>query len=268
MGCVISFLGLGGRIWELLSLFCTYEIPIASRSLSFPEGGCISWAPRVLWAVVAFALQSLDNVVSCLFVCLFVLNSFRLLYQWVPLESSLAGNENGFCNLEFVWMVERNVAISQVSMCRACWSGHIAALALSLPQSSKVSTAVTKTPLPLPLSSTPPSVPQLKVPFQEQQLSPGTSWQLLPACNEKQSLQAAAGGCCWARQSMGPCGAEPPKFSFSRLTGALRQGSVFLIHHQLTWTGNKKSNLPFISLVQWAFFFKPSAPLSLPSEWP
>lgn len=57
-----------------------------------------------------------------------------------------------------------------------------------------------------------------------------------------------------------PCGAEPPKFSAGRLTGALRQGSMCLIHHQLTRTGNKKSNLPSISLMQWAFFIKPSAP--------
>lgn len=37
---------------------------------------------------------------------------------------------------------------------------------------------------------------------------------------------------------------------------------LFLIHHQLTWAGNKKTNLPSISPVQWAHFFKPSAPLS------
>lgn len=37
---------------------------------------------------------------------------------------------------------------------------------------------------------------------------------------------------------------------------------LFLIHHQLTWAGNKKTNLPSISPVQWALFFKPSAPLS------
>lgn len=57
-----------------------------------------------------------------------------------------------------------------------------------------------------------------------------------------------------------PCRAEPPKFSAGRLTGALQQGSMCLIHHQLTRTGNKKSNLPSISLMQWAFFIKPSAP--------
>lgn len=33
---------------------------------------------------------------------LFVLNSFRMLFGGVPLESGLAGNESGFRNLEFV----------------------------------------------------------------------------------------------------------------------------------------------------------------------
>ena len=52
----------------------------------------------VLWALVIFALQPCDKVVPCLF----VLNYFTLLFGGAPLETGLAGNENQFCNLDFV----------------------------------------------------------------------------------------------------------------------------------------------------------------------
>lgn len=113
---------------------------------------------------------------------------------------------------------------------------------------------------PVPLSLSPLSAWGRSCPARHSsspQAPPGCFSQLAMTNRAHGRLQEAAAG---QGSPACPCGAEPPKFSAGQLTGALQQGSMRLIHHQLTWTGNKKSNLPSISLMQWAFLVKPSAP--------